>query len=202
MQFWWKKIEPGLPLYSFWETSLKININRLMWTQIYKNCFKTIQDNELKWFQYRILHRILGTNDYLFRIRYKNNNLCSFCNKDRETIVHLFVDCCTVKNFWEEIKSTCYLHLGIELSLSASDIILGALDYRATTSNIIYLTAKFYRFRITRSNGSLNFHDYCQFIKKVYCEQEYAAKLQFMHEKFLKIWRGVKALLIWAFLLS
>ena len=32
---------------------------------IYRICFKTIENSELIWFQYRILYKILGTNGYL-----------------------------------------------------------------------------------------------------------------------------------------
>ena len=182
--------------YSFWENSLKTKINKEMWLQTYKNCFKTIHDNEIKWFQYRILHRILGTKEYLFKIKYKNDNVCVFCKQNVETIMHLFVDCNVVKNFWSEIKRNVSLYLGLELALTPQDIILGVLKATTTTTNIIYLTAKAYIFQTARSNGILIFQNYCQFIKNIYIEQEFASKLEINHTNFVKVWGKINLLFV------
>ena len=165
-----------------------------MWIQVYKNCFKTIHDNEIKWFQYRILHRILGTNEYLFKLKYTNNNICVFCKEHPETIMHLFVECHVVKNFWGEVKRNVSLHLGLELTLTAQDIILGVFSTAATTTNIIYLTVKVYIFQTARSNGVLMLHSFCKFIRKIFIEQEFASKLEFSYDKFSKVWGKINLL--------
>ena len=43
-----------------WERDLNITINQQTWKQIFGLLKNTIQDNYLMWFQYRVLHRILG----------------------------------------------------------------------------------------------------------------------------------------------
>ena len=48
-----------------WCITLNINIDEKDWEQTYNICFKTLQINYLIWFQYRIIHRILGTHSYL-----------------------------------------------------------------------------------------------------------------------------------------
>ena len=35
----------------------------------------------LRWFQYRIIHRIYGTYSFLYKIRVINSNLCTFVTK-------------------------------------------------------------------------------------------------------------------------
>ena len=67
--------------YSYWEQALKIRITEKEWKSIYRNCFKTVEDNDLVWFQYRLLNRILGTNKYLVKIKQKVNANCNFCKK-------------------------------------------------------------------------------------------------------------------------
>ena len=43
------------------------------------NAFQYTDDTTLRWFQYRISHRILATNEYLFKIKIKDSKLCTFC---------------------------------------------------------------------------------------------------------------------------
>ena len=80
----------------------------LNWKIIYdipKICCK---NTKLHWFQYRILHRILATNDLLTKMNIKQNNLCTFCNEETEKLEHLFWHCNTVNIFWENIEQWIY----------------------------------------------------------------------------------------------
>ena len=47
-----------------WNNELNINIDEDTW----QTAFKFIQDNNLIWFQYQILHPILGTQKLLSKI--------------------------------------------------------------------------------------------------------------------------------------
>ena len=51
--------------------------------------FKTTTNTKLRWFQFRINNRILCTNKFLYRIRKSDNQLCTFCSEEEETIEHL-----------------------------------------------------------------------------------------------------------------
>ena len=76
-----------------WENIFNIAVNHNWWQRHYKIPFQVTHDTKLQWLQYRITHRILGTNSYLFKIRYINSDVCSFCSREKETIKHLFWDC-------------------------------------------------------------------------------------------------------------
>ena len=56
------------------------------WKQIYKICFYSVCDNNVIWFQYRILNGILGTKDYLKKLKIDMNNACSFCGMYDENL--------------------------------------------------------------------------------------------------------------------
>ena len=114
--------------YSHWEQALKTKITEKDWKSIYQNCFKTVEDNDLVWFQYRLLNRILGTNEYLVKIKQKVNANCSFCKKETENITHLFIECNFVKKFWTDLKRNLHFSLGVDLNINPSDIIFGILD--------------------------------------------------------------------------
>ena len=122
-----KNVKKPTSYYSHWEQALKTKITEKDWKSIYQNCFKTVEDNDLVWFQYRLLNRILGTNEYLVKIKQKVNANCSFCKKGTENITHLFIECNFVKKFWTDLKINLHFSLGVDLNINPSDIIFGIL---------------------------------------------------------------------------
>ena len=79
------------------------------------------------WFQYRHLNRILGTNEYLVKIKQKVNANCNSSKKETESITHLFIECNFVKSFWTGLKRNLQCYLGVDLNINPSDIIFGIL---------------------------------------------------------------------------
>ena len=85
--------------------SVRTCTSQLDWEKIYLLPFKTTLDTELREFRYIILNRILYTNKMLFKfIRKVDSLLCDFCEKELETIEHLFFHCRKVCAFWDDLK--------------------------------------------------------------------------------------------------
>ena len=57
----------------------------LGWPAIYSSLKHSTSDTRLKWFQYRILHRVLTTNDYLYKRKVIDSDRCTFCKTEKET---------------------------------------------------------------------------------------------------------------------
>ena len=51
-----------------------------------------IQEMKLKWFQIRLLHRILATNIVLKEMSITQSVLCDFCNLERDSLQHCMGD--------------------------------------------------------------------------------------------------------------
>ena len=84
-----------------WNRKLDRQIN---WqTTFFK--IKKIKEVKLKWFQIRIVSRIIATNKSLHLMKVKNTNMCTFCEEDVETIEHLFFECDNIQpfSFWNNI---------------------------------------------------------------------------------------------------
>ena len=79
-----------------WNSVLSNNIN---WPKTFYK-IKKIHEVKLKWFQIRLVHRILATNVTLKRMKVTNNEKCTFCNTHNETIPYLFRSCDIVHRFW------------------------------------------------------------------------------------------------------
>ena len=53
---------------------------------------RTIEDNYYKWFQFKIIHQILGNRDLVTKIG-NDDPICDLCQLEIETLQHLFFDC-------------------------------------------------------------------------------------------------------------
>ena len=53
---------------------------------------------------------------------------------------------------------------------------------------LFYLAAKLYICRTSKSNRNLNCVTFYNFLKKIYLELEYVAKLEMKYSNFMKIW--------------
>ena len=116
------------------------------WKKLNSQIFKDIKDVKLQWLQYRIIHRILGTNLLLFKMKIQNNDKCTFCNTESETIEHLFYDCIIVSPIWEIIVSWLNEKLSIELQIERHEYILGIL-HSDKRINLIIMLVKSYIYK-------------------------------------------------------
>ena len=170
-----------------WTNKLNINIDEDTWQTAFKIYFKLIQDNNLIWFQYRILHRILGTQKLLSKIGKTSTPKCLLCKSHPESIIHLFAFCpCTI-NFWDRVKLWIESRTGITLNLGPLEHILGyQKNLNFLPINLIILAVKTYIFSNSRIFRNLNIMELKEKIKIIYDEQKLLAKMDLKEEVVLK----------------
>ena len=66
---------------------------------------KITKSTRIRMFQYKLVNRILATNKYLKTIKVRDDDLCTFCGLEPETLPHLFWNCPYVKWFISSIKT-------------------------------------------------------------------------------------------------
>ena len=87
-----------------------------------EDCFKMIRcvtnSIKLRSFQYRFLHRALVLNSHLYRWGITTDNKCTFCDRTKETVEHLFWDCEHSQGLWVGIINWTkeYFNIGIDLT--------------------------------------------------------------------------------------
>jgi len=64
-----------------WGIKLNTLINENEWNCIFELPFLITNDVKVQWFQYRIIHRILGTNCLLNKMKITDDALCTFCKQ-------------------------------------------------------------------------------------------------------------------------
>ena len=72
-----------------WNEEFQTQIDNNTWKTLFSICFKTVANNNLIWFQLKLIYRILGTNNHLFKLGIKNNPNCLFCHQP-ESLLHIF----------------------------------------------------------------------------------------------------------------
>ena len=93
----------------------------------------------VKAFQFKVLNSILYTNLKMFKIGYKINDLCSFCNQETETVKHFFWICPYSISFWKSFEQ-CYWFLRREqIHLTYKDILIGILSPKSPLLNYLLL---------------------------------------------------------------
>ena len=65
--------------------------------EICGNTFKCTKDSYIQWIQTKLGHRFSPTYSLLQKVSLKPSNICSFCNKREEPLLHLFYECEKVK---------------------------------------------------------------------------------------------------------
>ena len=160
---------------SKWDKDL--DIAYLNWENIYTNCIKLTVDNKLRWFQFRIIYRILGTNSLLHKIGTRDSGLCDFCKLKNETILHLFLDCNITASFFNDIKRWLFNNFGLEASFDKETILFGN-GSEIYFIQLIILLAKFHIYKSKMQNKLPSFDILKQEISKFHADEMYRLLLK------------------------
>ena len=107
-------------------------------------------------FQTRINYNMLATNNFLHRIKYIKDPMCSFCAKEPERIRHLLWECEHTKKLLDDVKNWCSvnnIHIGTEEKL----ILFGSSSRKVSILDaLIWLETKYYIYSCRSSKYGLN----------------------------------------------
>ncbi len=92
------------------------NADLKTWPRIFKLPFLVIREAKLQTFQYKILHRIIPCNKWLFNIKIKTSEVCDYCN-EIDDISHFFFLCTNVREFWNLILNWLEIISNLQLKV-------------------------------------------------------------------------------------
>lgn len=148
-----------------WENILNVEVTEEDWEAYNSLPFKCTQSTKLQSFQYRITHRVIGVNKNLKAWGLVDSDFCSFCSGEKETILHLFVECPVVKLLWEGLKVWLLPHIDLG-TLEAKIVILG--DITVNINSLILIIAKYYIYSCKMGNRQLSLEGLKAVIKLEY----------------------------------
>ena len=172
--------------------------SEIPWEKIFKNT-KHISEINLKWFQIRINYRILVTNSTLKEMGLKDNNFCSFCHKEKDTIKHYLWDCPLTQIFWQQfenlLKDNCMNCTRLQLN---PILTLFGRDNNTETDegfDFIMLHAKHYIYKNHIKEQLPTIIGFIEYIKHVYKVDKYIYTMNMKQNKFVKKWASYEAIM-------
>ena len=115
------------------------------------HCHKVTQDTQLKWFQTRLLHRLLPTQKYLYLCKLVDSPICNFCKEEEQSIPHMLYDCPIIYKFWTDFHQLMRVQFQVcnNFTLDKELVLLGTKQNIKTDPviNFILLFAKFYIYK-------------------------------------------------------
>ena len=172
---------------SKWNQKLSTNYNMNDWKTFFSIPFTVTNDRKMQWFQIRILHRIIGTNDFLYKIKYIENNLCTFCRQKAETIEHLFWECGLSKTVWQSLR---IFQPDMFSTLDIENVVFGFRQPSAKAKNLVIISAKMYIFQCRAKSCKPSILGVKQYINFQYDICKQAAVERNLLEDFNQIWRA------------
>ena len=169
------------------------------WKSIFLKCKKTTPDAQLKWFQFRLLHRLLPTKRFLYIRKLSESSVCTFCQREEESILHLFWDCQHVQKFWSDVtawlNNNCVTCTGIVLSKT---LVIFGVETNFKTDHVfdlLILIAKFhiYKCRLQEKIPDLNF--FKNIVKHRYMIEQYRHGISGSMGKFIVDWLPFRSLI-------
>ena len=108
--------------------SVKYHHLTIDWKRVYLLPFRTTLETKLREFQFKILNRIVFTNEKRFRFDMAESDKCAFCQTEVKSIEHLLFSCKISSVFWKHVLSWLRDNNIIVESLKEEDIIFGKFD--------------------------------------------------------------------------
>ena len=135
--------------------------------------FKCTLDTKLRWFQFRLTHRILGVNSFLAKIGKIESNLCTFCNVSDETIAHIFCECPIVSDFWRNVAAWIKEEINLNFILDAEMKLFGIANIKRGALNIILLLCLYFIYKKKMQKGILSINIFQKEVRQFFSLEKY-----------------------------
>ena len=134
------------------------------WKHVYHLPRRVTVDTNLRIFQYKILNKVVYLNEKLFSFKKISYPLCSFCQSENETPIHLFHGCIKTNLLWYKLKE--FLKTKIDLPVNTPQgAIFGFLNCE-NNSDIINHLLLIFKYYLFNSREHIDFRKMRKFRKK------------------------------------
>ena len=135
------------------------NLSEKELQQVFLLPHKVALEPYVRAFPYKVLNRILYTNEKLHKIGFIPHKVCTFCKSESETLTHLLYHCPFSIAFWRDFEAYWSLVKNEQIHLSLEDIIVGITKRPCLLLNYFLLIAKIYLWDCRRNQSFPNIMD-------------------------------------------
>ena len=128
-----------------WNEELNLSISTDDWSTIYKCNYDVTPETKLRSFQIKLNLRAVVKTIVLHGLEITTTDKCTFCDAEKETLLHLFCTCVKVASFWENVSSWIESKLKYRLVLKPFNMLFGVeCNHKFyTIINCLLLLARF-----------------------------------------------------------
>ena len=121
------------------------------------------KETRLRVLHWKILHNIYLTNILLCDMKVRDDQMYSYCNDVVDYTEHFFLDCPTVKTFWNYTEQYILITFDIQTHLTVVDVLFGIKQHnygkvKTKRINHVILKAKMCICMYNNNNNSPSFH--------------------------------------------
>ena len=172
-----------------WEADLDYEIKDQIWEKMFIMTKTLTNCTKLQFLQYRINHRALVTNSLRHKWDSNVSELCTFCQKTEETIMHIFVKCEKVMVLWKLLGKWLKHFCFIDLHINGYDIMFNRYrDSFPRLVNTIILIVKQYIYASKCLNKELKFTEIISKIQEYKVLEKVNAVKNNRLEEHIKKW--------------
>ena len=142
---------------------------------LHRKVFSLTNIPKFRSFQYRLLQRSIITNTLLFKWKLCDTELCSFCQEERETVLHMLCECKIVKELWQEISEYLEEKYQFKVDINKKNILLNTVSKDSKIINFVCLLSKIYIYRQRCLKMSINLQGIKMFVSSVENLEKYIA---------------------------
>ena len=171
------------------------------WKKIFLQPFTTTIDNQLRWFQLRVLHRRIPTKRFLHLCKISESPLCPFCINQEESIIHMLWSCPLSQQFWSNLNALINEKCQHAINFVCNEtLVIFGLSQEVVTDSImdfVLLLAKFYLYKSKIQNKAPNIKAFTRLLRDRYTIEKYRHVVIGQQEinKFCHSWLPYQALL-------
>ena len=172
-----------------WELDLQENIEYSDYLNSFANVYKVTNITKMRSFQYRLLHRSIITNIHLCKWGKTLSNLCSFCNQQPETVLHLFIYCPKIKELWIGMELFMERFSSLPICFNVQNVLWNKLCKQAGhVKNAICLFVKQYIYRQRCLHKNISLGGCKNYVMSIHNNEKYYAIKNSMLIKHQKKW--------------
>ena len=175
-----------------WEHSVRRNFDNLHWSNIFTLPKRVTLDSQLRVFQYKIIHRVLPTNDLLHKYQIRDNPYCDLCENIIENIEHTFHLCPKKLKLWYDLADWLLPNVDLFPFINTEHILLGIFDEIRPIENTIILAIKRYIYINKCKETAISFIGALHYLKNIMNIETHITEL-LIQEKNIEKWAQLKS---------
>ena len=167
-----------------WERSF---IDEMNWRHAFQATRLATQSTYLQSLQYKIMHNITCTNITLVKMKIIQEDKCSFCKNDRETISHMFTECPYATKFWSDVKKWYENETTCKIQFHQQTILFG-FHPKHQLENLITIAAKAHIYSSRIQNQIPHIDLFLMKLWNIYNTERYIARTNDKYRTFKAKW--------------